>query len=136
MTAYAVFGTANETNTLSVPLSSIYVKGDPKGDVVGVWLIAADGKVSLKPVTVLQYRETIAFVEPLGGAAGSIKAGDVIVAAGVHKLREGEIVKPIFDQLIKGDGKVAYAPNTSPAEQTALAAADARVASSKPSISR
>ena len=136
MTAYAVFGTANESNTLSVPLSSIYVKGDPKGDVVGVWLIAADGKVSLKPVTVLQYRETSAFIEPLGGAAGGIKAGDLIVAAGVHKLREGEIVKPIIDQLIKGDGKVAYAPNTPPAELAAVAAADARVAASLPAIRR
>ena len=136
MTAYAVFGTANESNTLSVPLSSIYVKGDPKGDVVGVWLIAADGKVSLKPVTVLQYRETSAFIEPLGGAAGGIKAGDLIVAAGVHKLREGEIVKPIIDQLIKGDGKVAYAPNTPPAELAAVAAADARVAASLPALRR
>ena len=136
MTAYAVFGTANESNTLSVPLSSIYVKGDPKGDVVGVWLIAADGKVSLKPVTVLQYRETSAFIEPLGGAAGGIKAGDLIVAAGVHKLREGEIVKPIIDQLIKGDGKVAYAPNTPPAELAAVAAADARVTASLPALRR
>lgn len=110
MTAYAVFGAANESNTLSVPLSSIYVKGDPKGDVVGVWLIAADGKVSLKPVTVLQYRETSAFIEPQPGTTGGIKAGDLIVAAGVHKLREGEIVKPIMDELIKGDGKVAYLP--------------------------
>ena len=119
MSAYAVFGDANESSTLTVPLSSIYVKGDPKGDMVGVWVIAADGKVSLKPITVLQYRETTAFVEPATGAAGgSIKAGDLIVAAGVHKLREGEVVKPIIDTQIKGDGKVAYGtstlPNTAP----------------------
>lgn len=113
MSAYAVFGEANESSTLTVPLSAIYVKGDPKGDTVGVWVIAADGKVSLKPITVLQYRETTAFIEPVAGAAGgSIKAGDLIVAAGVHKLREGELVKPIIDTQIKGDGKVAYAtPN-------------------------
>ena len=103
MTAYSVFGSANESTTLAVPLSALYVKGG----VTGVWLIAADGKVALKPVTVLQYRETSAFVKP---EAGGVKAGDVIVAAGVHKLREGEVVKPISDPLVTGDGKVAYIP--------------------------
>ncbi len=103
MTAYSVFGSANESNTLAVPLSSLYVKGG----VTGVWLIAADGKVSLKPVTVLQYRETTAFIKP---EAGSVKPGDTIVAAGVHKLREGEVVKPVSDPLVTGDGKVAIIP--------------------------
>lgn len=103
MTAYSVFGSANESTTLAVPLSSLYVKAG----VTGVWLIAADGKVSLKPVTVLQYRETTAFIKP---EAGGVKAGDVIVAAGVHKLRDGEVVKPIRDPLVTGDGKVAYIP--------------------------
>ena len=74
-----------------------------------MWAIAADGKVSLKPITVLQYRETTAFIQPVGG---SVKAGDVIVAAGVHKLREGEVVKPLIDKLIKGDGKVAAVVDT------------------------
>ena len=103
MTAYSVFGSANESTTLAVPLSALYVKGG----VTGVWLIAADGKVALKPVTVLQYRETSAFIKP---EAGGVKAGDVIVAAGVHKLREGEVVKPISDPLVTGDGKIAYIP--------------------------
>ena len=121
MTAYAVFGAANESDTLSVPLSSIYVKGDPRGDVVGVWLIAADGKISLKPITVLQYRETTAFIEPVQGAGSGIKAGDLIVAAGVHKLREGEIVKPVIDALIKGDGKVSYVSPDTTTDATTIA---------------
>ncbi len=103
MTAYSVFGSANDAGTLAVPLSSLYVKAG----VTGVWLIATDGKVSLKPVTVLQYRETTAFIKP---EAGGVKAGDTIVAAGVHKLREGELVKPISDPLVTGDGKVAIIP--------------------------
>ena len=43
-------------------------------------------------------------------ANGSVKPGDIIVAAGVHKLREGETVKPIVDPIVTGDGKVAIAP--------------------------
>lgn len=125
MSAYAVFAAANETNTLTVPLSAIYVKGDPTGDpkrdTAGVWLIAADGKVSLKAITVLQYRETTAFIEPAAGGVGGIKAGDLIVAAGVHKLREGEIVKPIIDPIIKGDGKVAYLPGNSASDAPLIA---------------
>jgi hypothetical protein len=61
---------------------------------------------------VLQYRETSAFIKPdSANASNTIKAGDLIVAAGVHKLREGEIVKPITDSIVTGDGKVAYAPS-------------------------
>ncbi len=116
MTAYAVFGSSNDADTLAVPLSALYVKGG----VTGVWQIAADGKVTLKPVTVLQYRETSAFIKPDAANPGNtIKAGDMIVAAGVHKLRDGEIVKPITDAVVTGDGKVAYAPLPAAAEKSA-----------------
>jgi membrane fusion protein, multidrug efflux system len=122
MTAYAVFGSANEAGTMSVPLSAVYIKGN----VTGVWQIAADGSVSLKPVTVLQYRETSAFIraEPT-----SVKPGDIIVAAGVHKLRPGEIVKPITDATVTGDGKVAFAPiapSNTPAENATATVAQSR----------
>ena len=60
--------------------------------------------MNLKPVTVIQYRESAALIK------GGVKIGDVIVAAGVHKLREGEVVKPITDPQVTGDGKVAVAP--------------------------
>ena len=113
MTAYAVFGNSNDADTLVVPLSSLYVKTTNTGTTSGVWQIAADGKVSLKPVTILQYRESSAFIKPDG--ANTVKVGDMIVAAGVHKLRDGEIVKPISDAAITGDGKVAYAPAPAPA---------------------
>ena len=103
MSAYAVFAGVNEANTLAVPLSAIYVRDK----TTGVWLIAADGKVALKEVAVIQYRETSAIVK---AANGSVKPGDIIVAAGVHKLREGEVVKPIVDAIVTGDGKVAHAP--------------------------
>ncbi len=111
MSAYAVFLGASEFGVLSVPLSSILVKND----ATGVWKIAADGKVSLKPVTVVQYRENAALVR------GGVAVGDTIVAAGVHKLREGDVVKPIIDPHVTGDGKVAYAPPESPLPGTKLA---------------
>jgi membrane fusion protein, multidrug efflux system len=111
MTAYAVFGNSNDADTLTVPLSALYVKVSSTGNTTGVWQIGTDGKVTLKSVTVLQYRETSAFIKPdAANAANTIKAGDLIVAAGVHKLREGEIVKPVTDTVVTGDGKVAYAP--------------------------
>jgi membrane fusion protein, multidrug efflux system len=101
MSAFAAYVGSQATGTFSVPLSAIYVQANN----AGVWKIAADGKVSLKPVSVVQYRETSALV-----TSTAVAPGDVIVAAGVHKLREGEVVRPIVDAQVKGDGKVALAP--------------------------
>ena len=107
MSAYAIFVGANEANTLAVPLSALYVRDK----TTGVWLIGADGKVALKEVSVIQYRETSAIVKATNG---NVKPGDIIVAAGVHKVREGEIVKPVIDATVTGDGKVAVASAASP----------------------
>jgi len=111
MSGYAVFVGADAATNLSVPLSALY----SRGDTTGVWRVAADGKVSLLTVKVLQYRETTALISPL---ASGLKAGDLIVAAGVHKLLEGEIVKPTTDPFVTGDGKVAV---VSPTAATSLA---------------
>ena len=115
MSAFAVFIGANEEGVIAVPLSALYVKSGSVGALTGVWQIATDGKVSLKPVTVIQYRENAALIR------GGVKIGDVIVAAGVHKLREGEVVKPIIDPQVTGDGKVAIAPVIAPAIAPAIA---------------
>ncbi len=124
MSAYAVFIGASDAGTMAVPLSALYVKSGAAGTVTGVWQIAADGKVSLKPVTVVQYKEHAALVK------SSLKIGDIIVAAGVHKLREGEVVRPITDPQVTGDGKVAYGPAESAAEpvQTGSPPSSAKVA--------
>lgn len=106
MSAYAVFVGANAEASVSVPLSAILVKNN----TTSVWHIGADGKVSLRAVTVIEYRENAALVR------GNIAAGERIVAAGVHKLREGEIVKPIVDPKVTGDGKVAVI-TTSPSNE-------------------
>jgi RND family efflux transporter MFP subunit len=115
MSAFAVFIGANGPETLAVPLSALYVKNSSAGLMTGVWQIGDDGKVSLRTVTVIQYTETAALVK------GGVKIGDIIVAAGVHKLREGEMVRPITDPQVTGDGKVAIAPAEAGPTQTKIA---------------
>ena len=104
MSAFAVFIGGNEAESIAVPLSALYVKKSSAGMVTGVWQIDAGGRVSLMAVDVIQYKENAAIVK------GGLKIGDLIVAAGVHKLREGEVVKPIIDPRVTGDRKVAHAP--------------------------
>jgi RND family efflux transporter MFP subunit len=100
MTANVAFVGATAGDEIAVPLSSL----TQQGDKTGVWLVGADNKLSLKPVSVVKYRENAAIVK------GPLKTGDVIVAAGVHKLREGQVVKPTTDPFVTGDGKVAVLP--------------------------
>lgn len=71
--------------TAVLPLTSIYQKdGKP-----AVWRYdATTHAVTLIPITVAQYREDGVVV------TGGIADGDVIVAAGVHKLQPGQVVKP------------------------------------------
>ena len=45
---------------------------------------------------------------------GSLKAGELIVAAGVHKLQDGQVVKPMTDPLITGANEVAVVPLPEP----------------------
>ena len=115
MTAFAVFLGGNDADTIAVPLSALYVRNSGADMVTGVWQIGKDGKVSLKPVTIIQYKENAALIK------GGVTIGDVIVAAGVHKLREGEVVRPIIDPKVTGDGKVAYAPSDSNATLSRVA---------------
>ena len=66
-----------------IPLGSVFQKGKQPA----VWLISEDGHVQLHPVTVAAWRED--GVEVSGG----LEAGDRIVAAGAHKLVDGEAVR-------------------------------------------
>lgn len=100
MTANVAMIGAGAADELAVPLSAIYQQGEK----TGVWMVGADNKLSLKAVTVVKYRENAAIIK------GPLQAGDVIVAAGVHKLREGQVVKPTVDPYVTGDGKVAIVP--------------------------
>jgi RND family efflux transporter MFP subunit len=84
MTANVVVAGGDASNRALLPLSSIY----RKGDTAAVWIYDEKAHtVALRPVAVGQYREDGVIVT---GVAG----GEWIVAAGVHKLREGETVRP------------------------------------------
>jgi membrane fusion protein, multidrug efflux system len=106
MTANVAFVSATASDQVAVPLSALYQQGDK----TSVWHVGADNKLARMPVTVVKYRENAALIK------GSLKAGDLIVAAGVHKLREGQTVKPITDPFITGDGKVAVVPSEAGAQ--------------------
>ena len=85
MTANVVVQGREPKGTALLPLTSIYRKdSDP-----AVWVYdPVSHKVSLRPVTVAQYREDGVVV------ARGLAAGEWVVAAGVHKLRDGEVVRP------------------------------------------
>lgn len=96
MSAVASFAVAPESGTWSVPHAALGMRAAS----AGVWKVAADGKVSFVPVTVLRYRETTASIR-----APALKNGDVLVKAGVQKVLEGETVKPITDEALTGERK-------------------------------
>jgi multidrug efflux system membrane fusion protein len=85
MTANVVVAGGEATNAALVPLASIY----RKGDATAVWIYDEKSRsVSLRPIVVGQFREDGVIV------TGGVATGEWIVAAGVHKLREGETVRP------------------------------------------
>ncbi|MEO6565057.1 MAG: efflux RND transporter periplasmic adaptor subunit [Casimicrobiaceae bacterium] len=85
MTANVGALSATAAPTAVLPLTSIYQKdGEP-----AVWRYdATTHAVTLIPIIVAQYREDGVVV------TGGVADGDVIVAAGVHKLQPGQVVKP------------------------------------------
>ena len=87
MTANVLFpGTAAAAakEAIVLPLTALYRKDDK----AAVWIVdPKSGVVTLKPVTVGQYRES--GVEILQGVA----AGDTVVTAGVNKLVAGQVVR-------------------------------------------
>jgi RND family efflux transporter MFP subunit len=86
MTANVVLQGGTEPATALVPSSAIYHAEDGKP---AVWIYdPATRKVSLREVTLDAFREDGALV------AAGLADGEWIVAAGVHKLRAGQTVKP------------------------------------------
>ena len=79
MTASVAF--AEKDSGVILPLSAIYQTGSQEQ----VWTVR-EGKVTLKNVTVKNFRDNEVEVEGLN-------SGEVVVVAGVHKLREGQEVR-------------------------------------------
>jgi RND family efflux transporter MFP subunit len=84
MTATVRFA-LDASDVLTVPRTAIFQQGQQPA----VWVIGADDSVSLRPVTVTGYQDAGATI------ASGLKAGERIVAAGVHKLTAGEKVRPM-----------------------------------------
>ena len=75
--------TGNASNSLTyIPLSAIY----QTGSTPSVWVVSA-GAVSLRPVKLGNFGDSS--VQVLSG----LKDQDIIVTAGVHKLKEGQKVR-------------------------------------------
>ena len=81
MTANVLMTSTTSTNAIILPLSAIY----QTGDAAQVWLVDG-GKVSLKKVEVTTFDDNNVQVRGL-------KAGDMVVVAGVQKLRDGQEVR-------------------------------------------
>lgn len=89
MTATVSFAQDAETQIV-VPLAAILQQGKGEGSAA-VWVIAADGSVSQRPIEVVRYSDAGAIVK-----AGLV-AGERIVAAGAFKLSAGEKVRIAAD---------------------------------------
>ena len=87
-TARVYFESSGNDGLLLVPLSAVYEKeGKP-----ALWKVdAKTQKVHLTVVDVESYTESGALV------SAGLDAGTWIVTAGVHRLREGEVINPIDD---------------------------------------
>lgn len=82
MTANVTVATAADRQSVYIPLSAVY----QAGDTPNVWVIN-DGVVSLRPI------KTGAFGDGKIQILAGLQDGDVIVTAGVQKLREGQKVR-------------------------------------------
>jgi RND family efflux transporter MFP subunit len=84
MTANVIFNPAGDSRQVLLPLSALAGERTQPA----VWVVdPATSQVRLKPVTVGQYREDGVSI------TGGLAEGDVVVTAGVHKLRAGQAVR-------------------------------------------
>jgi membrane fusion protein, multidrug efflux system len=84
MTANVLFSSPGDATLVLLPLSAL--AGGPAQPAV--WVVdPATSQVRARPVTVGQYREDGVSI------TGGLSPGDVVVTAGVHKLRAGQAVR-------------------------------------------
>ncbi|HEX5130012.1 MAG TPA: efflux RND transporter periplasmic adaptor subunit [Usitatibacter sp.] len=90
MTANVAFAQSAEAGLVLLPMSAI----TRRGDQAAVWVVEpATRKVKMQPVAIGQFREDgVTILEGLS-------AGDVVVTAGVHKLRAGQAVRLASERL-------------------------------------
>ena len=107
MTANVAVVGAGERDAAHVPLTAIYHQPDGRP---AVWIYdAKTGKVALRGVELGRFREDAATI------TRGLADGELVVAAGVHKLAEGQVVKPY-------DAAGSATPAMAPAAAAAAAA--------------
>ncbi|MCI1004680.1 MULTISPECIES: efflux RND transporter periplasmic adaptor subunit [unclassified Herbaspirillum] len=74
-----------QTQVLLLPATALFHQGDKPA----VWVVGADGKLVLRPVTVAAYGERSISLSQ------GVAASDKVVVQGVHTLTVGEKVKPV-----------------------------------------
>jgi RND family efflux transporter MFP subunit len=85
MSATLTVESRNRDSVAAVPLAALFNQG--KGPCL--WKVGDEGRLTLAPVTVLGYEAKTALI------AGGVEEGDRIVVLGVHKLDEGQKVRPV-----------------------------------------
>ena len=88
MTASVSVANVGQQTAVVVPLSAIYQTGASPS----VWIVK-DGTASLRPVKIGEFGD--GSVQVLEGLADK----DIIITAGVHKLKEGQKVRLAGDQI-------------------------------------
>ena len=84
MTANVAFADPAQADLVVLPMSALARKGDG----AAVWVVdPATGKVAMRPVAIGRFREDGVTITQ------GLQAGDVVVTAGVHKLRQGQSVR-------------------------------------------
>ena len=84
MTANVAFADSEQPDLVVLPMSAV----TRQGDRAAVWIVdPATGKVATRAVTIGQFREDGVTI------TAGLAAGDVVVTAGVHKLRPGQSVR-------------------------------------------
>ena len=84
MTANVAFADGAQPDLVVLPMSAL----TRQGDGAAVWVVdPATRKVKMRPVSVGQFREDGVTITQ------GLQAGDVVVTAGVHKLRPDQVVR-------------------------------------------
>jgi len=87
MTATLTLARPDPELLAEVPLSAIFQQGKEPA----VWVVdKASSTVSLRPVTISRWRDETALI------ASGVENGNVVAAAGVHKLEPGQKIRPVM----------------------------------------
>lgn len=85
MTANLIIERRSDEKVAELPMTAIF----QQGPAPAVWVVdRASGTVSLRPITVLRWRDDTAVI------SAGLSDGDLVVTAGVHKLNPGQRVTP------------------------------------------